>query len=308
MKAFFWKLNFLVLILMASFHSAQARPLLSIPTPTCDQIVVHGVTASYCIYVHPNQDVNPNLLYFFHGAGGTPRQWDQESQGVSAQDLYYYWGGGLFEQSRVPPTVISISFGPYWQFSDWDSGNGVPLMRDIFVNELMPLLETKVAFHSGQRFAAGTSMGGMNSIYLWLRSGKLFTKIAALCPSLLDISPYSDSTQLQSYAESTPGATVSGVSVVANILKTIFPTPDSWSNNQPKLYLNSSLSPSTLSDSFVIYSDSDELGLGPAVTKFVNLAQSGSYPLSLEETGETKHCRNIFTQELADYLVPPLGN
>ena len=123
-----------VLFLSLSAHSSPAQQWVN----DCGR--AGGKRAyKYCITRTPGSQ-NQDILWFFHGSGGSEKTWVKSDSTRSVQDL---WA----QQGFDPPTVISISFAAQYilrqQAADAKKDPYSGLLNKV-VDEVMPFLESKV--------------------------------------------------------------------------------------------------------------------------------------------------------------------
>jgi S-formylglutathione hydrolase FrmB len=151
----------------------------------------------------------------------------------------------------VPPTVVSISFGPIWLLTDRGQQAKSGLLP-FFTNEVIREVESKVG-KPKYRIVFGESMGGLNALVLGLKTGHLFSKVASSCPAVYKLSPFASAQETQKFLERT-GADTQVVQGVVQLAKEFVSDEREWQNfsplelvkrtnlsNGPQFYLSSGL-------------------------------------------------------------------
>ncbi len=171
-------LLFLVIVFSACTHD---------PVPASARSSCGRVDSSYrwryCI-TRPLEPKSNTVIYYFHGGGSNEYEW-VHSNNDSIREI---WAA----QEQPEPTVINISMGPIWHFSDnVPSGKKISSIHD-FTENVLPELEKNLKFKPESRIAMGNSMGGFNASALGLRHPELFAKAALVCPAVLRENFYSE--------------------------------------------------------------------------------------------------------------------
>ena len=166
---------------------------------------------------------NPDLLYYFHGAGQSDRSWPHWS---FARDFY----AACRRQGLVPPTVVSISFGHLWLLTEDGQTRGRGLLRR-FLEEALPEAE-RAAGAPRFRFAWGMSMGGFNLMELLVRRPELWHAAALSSPAIPTLGPLSAEGELADYL----GRTRAGrwrIRWMFDFVRPHFPDAEQWRLHDP---------------------------------------------------------------------------
>ena len=128
------------------------------------------------------------MVFWLHGGGGGARSFADAGLGEALRAAWHADGSD-------PPTVVAVSFGPYWFF-----GADAPAVDalDVFSRTIVPSVET-----AGRRFVAGESMGGFNAAALLAQAPDLFAGVALLCPAVVPVSPFDGPDSLAAYVRTT---------------------------------------------------------------------------------------------------------
>jgi hypothetical protein len=175
-RSYLWAVCF---VLLSAFHSTSALASGNIETKqVCFSESFDGVSFSYCVTKLKNSDDN-TLLYHFHGRNLDETIWDDPT--YFTEMLKRQW----HESSLLPPTILTVSFGPVWVLSPKGDAKNTGLLN-FFIDKALPQIEKRIGNPPATRFLLGESMGGFNAIQM-LNKG-LFKKVAILCPPIYDIS------------------------------------------------------------------------------------------------------------------------
>lgn len=155
--------------------------------PPKEECFEGGQDWKYCVYT-TQSDLPDTLLYFFHGRDEDEHAWiDHSSYAALVQQ---YWQS---KRARTPK-VVSISFGSTWiispQMSKPDSG-----LLERFKEEVFNHIEAQLGTPK-RRFLVGASMGGLNVLNLGLNLPRYFSRVAALCPPIYNVSPFASYSEL----------------------------------------------------------------------------------------------------------------
>jgi pimeloyl-ACP methyl ester carboxylesterase len=150
-----------------------------------------GKTFNYCIY-RAQRGTNGGLVYHFHGRNGDAHGWNDAN--FYTGQVQAYWQA----QQRVPPTVVSVSFGPTWLMMP-STANPRSGALDVFVAKVMGEVERRLG---APRYRAllGASMGGFNTLLAALHRPELFSKAVALCPPVYTLTPSASFSALRDFA------------------------------------------------------------------------------------------------------------
>lgn len=192
---------------------------------TCGSEQAAGVNFRFC-YRNLETTNNHDIIYFFHGLGGSEESWFTQYPGtLIIQKWWKFWG--------YRPRIVTVSFGPQWVLVDNERRPLLPLL----VKRIMPLLESKIGgLKSGQRHLIGQSMGGYNAAEVALKYPGTFSRVALLCPAITTIGPYSRKTEIDKYVGRT-GANPSLVERMLRISRSNFVDQTDWERHDPLLLL-----------------------------------------------------------------------
>jgi pimeloyl-ACP methyl ester carboxylesterase len=125
--------------------------------------------------------VNGDVVYHLHGRNLEAEIWNDPSY-FTAMVQAYWQSAGL-----VPPTVVSLSYGPVWLLAPKGQAEHSGLLDTIWPD--ITAIEARVG-KPRRRLLMGESMGGLNSLVLGLSQPRHFDKVAALCPNVYLDSPF----------------------------------------------------------------------------------------------------------------------
>lgn len=281
------KLGFIALVLIpASWAQASLEH-------RCGAGLAQGVEYRWCID-SDNKSGNPDVLYYFHGAGRNEQSWTTEKDN---QDIQQEWKN----RSVAPPTVITVSFGKGWLFADRNQTGGLGLYT-IFVNTIMPTLEAKIGGVQGRRMVKGESMGGFNASQLLLKSSHLFDRIALLCPAIPTVGPFAPPWELAAFLGRNRGF-VKPELVIGLQLWTMFEyqSPVIWENHNPlNLVRRMTANAPRL---FVTCGDRDEFGFFEGTQNFVRIAKERGVRVNWQPMKGGGHCVHD-ARSVAAFLAP----
>ncbi len=191
----------------------------------------------YCVLASKRL-IQRNILYYFHGSGGSESSWNDELYFTS--QIREYWKN----RQMVAPTVVSVSYGPDGLLAQKNSSMKSGRFED-FVEIDFPEIEKRVGFVPRQRTVLGESMGAFNSIQLALKTS-LFSKAAILCAPIANgVSPFSSETELATYVKNStvwqyylaahkdPTEIFQSVAAISRHSKAYFPREDEWRSADP---------------------------------------------------------------------------
>lgn len=243
------------------------------------------VTWSYCINRASGESDSNTLVYHFHGRRGNETWWNDKY--FYSGELYSHWQ----KSGASAPVVVSVSFGPLWLLKEGE-------LLDIFVDVVMPKVESSLNMTIDKRFVVGESMGGINALLVWLKTGSLFDKAAALCPPIPTISPMASTNQMWAYINQGETSWLRGFMMLV-IGRHFYKDEASWQQNNPlSLVQNTELS--QLGNLYLTCGKQDDWGCmngSQKLAKIINEKQ-GDVEWVPREGG---HC-DIDHNSLAQYL------
>ena len=147
----------------------------------------------YCVY-RDAAGTNGDVVYHLHGRNLDERIWNDDTY-ITAMIQAQWQSSGT-----VPPTVVTVSYGPAWLLTPKGSKPESGLLED-FMGRL-PEIEAKVG-RPRRRILLGESMGGLNVLVAGLSYPSSFAKVAALCPGVYAVSPFASLSTLRAGMERT---------------------------------------------------------------------------------------------------------
>ncbi|MBL7544158.1 MAG: hypothetical protein JNL11_10090 [Bdellovibrionaceae bacterium] len=245
----------------------------------------------YCIHSPADGKTNGDIAYALHGKDQNEMIWNFEYlYGAMVQK---YWQ----QNAIIPPTIVTLSFGPVWVLTPKGEKQFSGLM-DLVIEKIIPRIESMVGAPK-HRILFGASMGGMNSLATGLTHGRLFSKIASVCPVMYKETPYSSLSELYSFMQ-TSGAELINILRAIVLSRNFFASEKEWDRFAPLRLIerNDVKYESQFYISGALY---DEWGIYDATETFIERAKSRN--LSIEwhpQFGD--HCM-VDIQSLAQFLV-----
>jgi pimeloyl-ACP methyl ester carboxylesterase len=148
-------------------------------TPASQQCAQQGLLR-YCVH-RPAGGVNGDVVYHLHARNLEAEVWNDPTYFTALVQAQWQKAGLL------PPTVISLSYGPVWLLSTKGQAEDSGLLDTIGSD--ISAIEARVG-KPRRRMLMGESMGGLNSLVLGLSQPQHFDKVAALCPVVYLDSPF----------------------------------------------------------------------------------------------------------------------
>lgn len=177
-----------------------------------------------CIYTPLHKESNGDVVYFLHGRTQDESIWNDDTYYTAM--IQKEWQ----ERNVRPPTVVAVSFGPVWVLSKKGNGSQSGLL-DSFLKEVIPTIEKRVG-QPIRRLLMGESMGALNTLVAGLSASGLFQKLAALCPPLYRISPFSSSAEISEFLART-GADPKTIFGVIGLAKLFIANESEWNSLSP---------------------------------------------------------------------------
>jgi S-formylglutathione hydrolase FrmB len=136
----------------------------------------------YCV----NKDrrgTNGDIVYHLHGRNLDETVWNDNTY------MTAMFQGEWQRSATLPPTVISVSYGPNWLLAPRGEKPASGLLEDFMAR--VSEIEARVGAPR-RRMLLGESMGGLNVLVAGLSYPSQFAKIAALCPGVYAVSPFAE--------------------------------------------------------------------------------------------------------------------
>lgn len=141
----------------------------------------------YCVH-RASDGVNGDVIYHLHGRNLEAEIWNDPTY-FTAMIQAYWQSAGL-----LPPTVVSMSYGPVWLLTPKGQAKDSGLLDTIWSE--ISAIEARIG-KPRRRLLMGESMGGLNSLVLGLSQPQRFDKVAALCPNVYTDSPFAPLSQIR---------------------------------------------------------------------------------------------------------------
>jgi pimeloyl-ACP methyl ester carboxylesterase len=176
----------------------------------------------YCVH-RATGGVNGDVVYHLHGRNLEAEVWNDPTYFTALLQAYWQNAGLL------PPTVISLSYGPVWLLAPKGQADSSGLLDTIWRD--ISAIEARVG-RPKRRLLLGESMGGLNSLVLGLSQPQNFDKVAALCPAVYRESPFTPLSQIQEAIVRT-GADPRIVFGIWQLSRSYVANPEEWSRFSP---------------------------------------------------------------------------
>lgn len=187
----------------------------------CGSEDLQGGVFKYC-YRDPGSATNNDVIYFFHGLGGSEKTWHRQCLGTKM--IQDWW-----DMNGYRPRIVTVSFGPQWLLVN----NKKQALISYFTKVVMPFVEKRMGgLRNGKRHIVGQSMGGFNAALIALKNPGMFSRVALLCPAIATIGPYDSARAIESYIERT-GASRDLVAEMLQISRSIFSNEKDWEEHDP---------------------------------------------------------------------------
>jgi S-formylglutathione hydrolase FrmB len=135
----------------------------------------------YCVNTD-SAGTNGDVIYHLHGRNLDEQVWNDETYFTAM--LQAEWKS----IKVVPPTVITVSYGPTWILTPEGKQPKSGLLEDFIAR--LPGIESKLGKTPRRRILLGESMGGLNVLIAGLSYPQKFVKVAAVCPGVYTLSPF----------------------------------------------------------------------------------------------------------------------
>eukprot|EP01013_Petalomonas_cantuscygni_P028616 TRINITY_DN5267_c0_g1_i1.p2 TRINITY_DN5267_c0_g1~~TRINITY_DN5267_c0_g1_i1.p2 ORF type:complete len:232 (-),score=4.34 TRINITY_DN5267_c0_g1_i1:724-1419(-) len=128
----------------------------------------------YCIN-RDRRGTNGDIVYHLHGRNLDARIWNDDTYMTAMVQSEWQ------RTPALPPTVVTISYGPSWLLTPKGEKADSGLLDDLMTR--LPTIEAKIG-EPRRRMLMGESMGGLNVLIAGLTYPSRFDKVAALCPGV----------------------------------------------------------------------------------------------------------------------------
>ena len=182
----------------------------------------------YCVH-RAAGGVNGDVVYHLHGRNLEAEVWNDPTYFTALLQAYWQNTGVL------PPTIISLSYGPVWLLASKGQAGSSGLLDTIWRD--ISAIEAR-AGPPKRRLLMGESMGGLNSLVLGLSQPKYFDKVAALCPAVYTESPFTPLSRILEGIERT-GADPRIVFGIWQLSRDYVANAEEWSRFSPLALIES---------------------------------------------------------------------
>lgn len=212
---------------------------------------------TYCVTA--DKDKSDTYVYMLHGLGQSAKTWGTP-----------LLTGALLEEqwAEKAPTVINVSFGPTWLLAQKNGQKDSGLL-EVFVGGVLPAIEKKHGVPKHRRLL-GESMGAFNALQLALKQGKLFERVAVICPPVVTPSPY-DADAIEKFIKETKANALLVKGAIA-LVRNFYETKDDYAKASP-LALIETVDPKELPELYVSCGSKDDYGFFPGTKQFVKQAK-----------------------------------
>jgi pimeloyl-ACP methyl ester carboxylesterase len=190
-------------------------------TPASQQCGQEG-QLRYCVH-RAVGGVNGDVVYHLHGRNLEAEIWNDPTYFTALVQAYWQNAGLL------PPTVISLSYGPVWLLAPKGQAEHSGLLDTIWPD--ISAIEGRVG-KPRRRLLMGESMGGLNSLVLGLSHPHQFDKVAALCPAVYLDSPFAPLSQIRAAMVRT-GAEPRIIFGIWQLSRRYVSSPEEWRRISP---------------------------------------------------------------------------
>lgn len=259
----------------------------------CGKIQVGHRTLDYC-YLSPSrfeksqrlwtevsfdltQPIRP--LIHLHGAGASDlsKWWN----------LFYYLTWNQLELTQKTPLPILVSFGPSWLLSRDSNYYSVDdLVQIAFPKIIEHIRKTEPDIQLDEQFSLiGESMGGHNSLQIYLSHPEKIAAAAVFCTAVIELSPFASEKEILEYIERT-GAVPQVARSIPVIAKSSYANPQHYAKDQ---LLNPHRMRGPFPPLWAHYDDGDEFGFDKTNPNFFKMLgeKNAKFEL-LHEPG--RHC------------------
>ena len=165
----------LLITLFSVFALADGIRCGSLPMPSAG-------TMSWCL----TPGSNDRHLIFFHGIMDNEHSWEKMEPQSLVRNIRAF--------GQTEPTVLTVSMGPIFFLTGRVLENGKTDVQEVSETLLKLLAELKLPnpqTHPGYYDLMGDSMGGHNSLHVFLRNPSFFRRYGLICPANVKVSPFS---------------------------------------------------------------------------------------------------------------------
>ena len=176
----------------------------------------------YCAY-QAKAGSNGDIVYHLHARNMDEQVWNDDSYLTAMLQAEWRRSGAL------PPTVVTLSYGPTWILTPRGQKPDSGLLDDLMAR--LPEIEAKLG-RPRRRLLLGESMGGLNVLVAGLSYPARFQKVAALCPGVYAISPFAPLSTMRAAMERT-GASPKAALAIWLMARKYLANDAEWSRISP---------------------------------------------------------------------------
>lgn len=267
-------------------------PLNPPPGSTCGKLAMPSLgDMTYCL----TPGSKARTLVFFHGIMNNEAGW----AGKAARALTK-----SFRTLRAdPPTVLTVSMGRIFFLSGRRLENGMTDVEE--VTETLVKLVKRLGLSNfespSQLDLMGDSMGGNNSLHVYLRNPELFRKFAMICPANSRVSPFSPLSIWEKNLED-EGANYLYSMALRKTLQHFYLNQAIWESESPLQFVRKSYKPlSKPQPIFIGIVEHDPYGFNKVERDLADLFEKNGHPVTFTRT-DAGHCY-IDSEPLARFFL-----
>jgi pimeloyl-ACP methyl ester carboxylesterase len=221
----------------------------------------------YCVH-RAAGGVNGDVVYHLHGRNLEAEVWNDPTYFTALVQAHWQ------NADRLPPTVISLSYGPVWLLAAKGQAEHSGLLDTIWQD--IRTIEARVG-KPRRRMLMGESMGGLNSLVLGLSQAQHFDKVAALCPAVYRDSPFATLTEIREAMVRT-GAEPRIVFGIWQLSREFVASADEWRRFSPLALIESAAFPGARPSLYLSAGLYDRYGLFEGTERLAQRAAQRGLP------------------------------
>lgn len=290
----------LFVVFLVIFVSLEATPAVTGSIPPlkppagsrCGKLAMPSLgDMGYCL----TPGSKDRTLVFFHGIMNDEAGW----AGKAAKRLTK-----SFKSLRVePPTVLTVSMGRIFFLSGRRLANGMTDVEEVTITLVKLVKQLGLSSFEGpsRLDLMGDSMGGNNSLHVYLRNPEFFRRFALICPANTRVSPFAPLETWEKNAKE-EGANPLYSFGLRKTLQHFYESHAVWESESPLKYLATSYKPLTRPQPvFIGIVENDPYGFNNVERDLAMLFQRRGHEVVFTRTDDG-HCY-IDTDPLARFLM-----
>lgn len=286
-----------LIISLFSFTAAPAvtgsiPPMRPPPGSTCGALPMPSLgDMNYCL----TPGSKTRTLVFFHGIMNDRNGWNGKAGRLLTKS---------FKALKAePPTVLTVSMGRIFFLSGRRLANGMTDVEEVTQTLVRIVKRLQLSNFEGESSLdlMGDSMGGNNSLHVFMRNPELFRRFAMICPANSRVSPFAPTVTWERNLRD-EGANYVYSMALRKTLQHFYENEATWESESPLKFIQKSYKPMAKPGPiFIGIVEHDPYGFNKVESDLADLLKANGHDVTFTRT-DAGHCY-IDSEPLAKFFL-----